>query len=175
MLTSQTYDFSQQTRALQIGILSDTHGEIAESVLQILTGCEIILHAGDVCGQQVLDEIGNIADIVIAVGGNNDGRFSYPQETLPELVQIKLPGGKISLVHGHQFGWAQPSHDDMRNAFADSKTIIYGHSHQQLHDAQTTPWLLNPGAAGHTRTNGGASCAALSIDKNNWKIKLHRA
>lgn len=160
---------------LNIGVLSDTHGVVRENVKQSLKDCQVILHAGDVCGQNVLDELGEITQHVIAVGGNNDSQFTYIEKTLPDVADIKLPGGKISLLHGHQFGMSTPSHTDMRRAFADSAVIVYGHSHKQIHEATRTPWMLNPGAAGETRTNGGASCAVITITTESWQVRLHRS
>jgi len=69
-----------------------------------------------------------------------------------------------------------PSHDAMREAYASSRTIIYGHSHKQVHDVDASPSVLNPGAAGSTRTNGGASCALLVADHSGaWDFSLYRA
>jgi len=169
-------DVSKHAGPLRIGVLSDTHGEISTHVLEQLQGSEIILHAGDVCGQSVLDELATITPRVFAVAGNNDGHFSYRDDSLPEHVQLRAPGGEISLLHGHQFGRHQPSHDSMREAFASSRTIIYGHSHHQVSDTDATPVVLNPGAAGNTRTNGGASCAIVIADQSaDWQVSLFRA
>jgi len=176
MLTDATHDLSEHDGPLRIGVLSDTHGEISQRVLEQLRGSEVILHAGDVCGQHVLDELELITKQVIAVCGNNDQAFDYDQKQLPDLVHMKVPGGRISIVHGHQFGHHVPSHDDMRDAYGSSRAIIYGHSHKQVHDVDASPAILNPGAAGSTRTNGGASCAIVVADANGeWDVSLYRA
>lgn len=176
MLTEQSHDLSEHSGPLRIGVLSDTHGEVSEDVFEKLRGSEIVVHAGDVCGQQVLTRLSTLNARVIAVAGNNDPHFSYDDGPLPDVVHLKVPGGVISLVHGHQFGMHLPSHDAMRQTFASSRTIIYGHSHKQIHDVDVSPQVLNPGAAGHTRTNGGASCATVVAEHNaDWEISLYRA
>jgi len=172
-------DYLDRSDNVSIGVLSDTHGIVSQSVLQILNNCELILHAGDICGQRVLDQLREISQHVIAVGGNNDKSFSYdaitpPDVTLPDVVHIKFATGTISLLHGHQFGMAQPDHDAMRREFADSRCIIYGHTHRQVHETSGMPWVLNPGAAGETRTNGGASCAQIMIADDGWAVSLHK-
>lgn len=172
MLT-ETIDLRNQPILTKVGVLSDTHGYLSSRIKTILDGCQVVLHAGDVCGKHVLDELGEISDRVIAVAGNNDARFSYATQRLPDLVHVRLPGGTISLLHGHQFGVRQPSHGEMRASFSDSKAIIYGHTHKQVHDVHSQPWLLNPGAAGDTRTNGGPSCALIAVHDDAWDVSLH--
>ena len=173
-LVQQRFDYSNHKLPIRVGILSDTHGEIADGVLAALADSDVILHAGDICGQTVLTQLSAINPNVVAVGGNNDRRFPYSTDPLPEVAQVALPGGTISLLHGHQFGAIRPCHDAMRAEFPGSKGIIYGHSHHQVHADEGAPWLLNPGAAGHTRTNGGSACAQLDIDGANWQIRLIR-
>ena len=40
---------------LRIGLVSDTHGLLRPEVLDFLRGSHHILHAGDICGPQVLE------------------------------------------------------------------------------------------------------------------------
>jgi predicted phosphodiesterase len=54
-----------------LGLISDTHGLIRPGVHSALTGVELILHAGDVGGTAILDELRLIAP-VRAVFGNTD-------------------------------------------------------------------------------------------------------
>ena len=55
-----------------IGVVSDTHGLLRDTVKEKLRGCSLILHAGDVGNPSVLEELGQIAEVV-AVRGNMDG------------------------------------------------------------------------------------------------------
>mgnify|MGYP005718617773 CR=1 FL=1 len=65
-------------------------------------------------------------------------------------------------------------HADLRAAHPDSKLIIYGHTHNQVCDKSKSPWVVNPGAAGHTRNNDGGPCyMQILIDNDNWEIKSH--
>ena len=43
---------------MRIGVISDTHGLLREEVLEILRGCDYILHGGDINNQGVLDTLG---------------------------------------------------------------------------------------------------------------------
>ena len=42
-------------------------------------------------------------------------------------------------------------------------------------DKSGTPWVVNPGAAGKTRTHGGPSCLVITCSEDEeWNIKKHR-
>ncbi|MFM1890995.1 MAG: hypothetical protein RLZ44_72, partial [Pseudomonadota bacterium] len=36
------------------------------------------------------------------------------------------------------------------------------------------PWVLNPGAAGRSRTFGGPSCLLLHAGARVWRVETHR-
>ncbi|MGH7488647.1 MAG: metallophosphoesterase family protein, partial [bacterium] len=63
-----------------LGLISDTHGLLRAGVHEALSGVEMILHAGDVGGREILEELRLIAPVK-AVFGNTDA----PGD--PELVQ----------------------------------------------------------------------------------------
>ena len=52
-----------------IGVISDTHGLVRPQAIEALAGADLILHAGDIGNQEVLDTLNQIAP-VIAVRGN---------------------------------------------------------------------------------------------------------
>jgi predicted phosphodiesterase len=54
-----------------IGLISDTHSLVRPEVFEALKDVDLILHAGDVGGRAVLDELRGIAP-VRAVFGNTD-------------------------------------------------------------------------------------------------------
>ncbi len=38
----------------KIGVISDTHNKLRKEVLEHLSGCELILHAGDICKPEMI-------------------------------------------------------------------------------------------------------------------------
>ena len=79
----------------------------------------------------------------------------------------------ITVTHGDQFG-SKPSHSKLRDTFPNSKLIIYGHTHYQIFDDSESPWVMNPGASGHTRNmNGGPCFSQIHIDNGLWDIKQY--
>jgi putative phosphoesterase len=151
-----------------IGVLSDTHGFLDEKVFNSLQGCDIILHAGDIMGEHIIQKLTEITKKVYAVSGNNDCN-QYPQK-----IDINLKTyGTITTVHGDSFDFFAPDHQDLRDAYPLSKIIVYGHTHKKIIDESKDPIVLNPGAAGKTRIQQGPSCLTLKIKKNELQISNH--
>ncbi|MDH4028687.1 MAG: metallophosphatase family protein, partial [Nitrospirota bacterium] len=63
---------SKNKRRFTLGIISDTHGLLRPEAVEALQGSDLIIHAGDVGGPSILDELGRTAPVV-AVRGNMDG------------------------------------------------------------------------------------------------------
>jgi len=108
---------------------------------------------------------------VYAVTGNNDPYCHVSKKQLPKTLSFEVYGEKITVEHGHVHGNHQPSHESLRK----TKLIIYGHTHKKIIDDSALPWVVNPGAAGKTRTHGGASCLVINCYKDQeWEIIKHR-
>ena len=74
-----------------IGILSDTHGLLRPEVMAALSGCEAILHGGDINRQAIIDELERIAP-VYAVRGSIDGACDGCSPGLIEMYQDYIEG-----------------------------------------------------------------------------------
>lgn len=139
-----------------IGLISDTHGLVRPAVHDALKGVEMILHAGDVGGSEILDELRLIAP-VRAVFGNTD-----PPGT-PELsdsIDVEIGGLRVHVSHGNEVGSPTP---ERLAAKYDSDVVIYGHSHRQLVTHLNGQLFVNPGAAGPRRFNLPASVGIMRI------------
>ncbi|HJU38183.1 MAG TPA: metallophosphoesterase family protein, partial [Tahibacter sp.] len=77
------------------------------------------------------------------------------------------------VVHGDAYA-PRTRHAALRRAHADARAIVYGHSHRLLVDEFELPWVLNPGAAGKARTNGGPSCLVLDARADAWRVEALR-
>ena len=87
-----------------IGVISDTHGLLRPDVHSALAGVELILHAGDVGGDEILTELELIAP-VRAVYGNTD---APGQPGLAPAIDIAVDGVSIHVSHGHEVGSPTP-------------------------------------------------------------------
>ena len=163
------------TRLTTVGILSDSHGFLDPRIANAVNKCDYIVHAGDIFNAHVLEQLQPKKEL-IAVAGNNDypGLWKDKEiavvEALPLTNKLVLPGGVISVEHGHRLG-NHPEHDQLRKDHAEARLIVYGHTHHRIIDQQAEPWVLNPGASGRVRTHGGPSCFILHASEEEWIIE----
>ena len=158
--------------SIKIAVVSDTHAHLDDRIKELVSQCNYAIHAGDICGEDILESMQPTDGKLFVVTGNND---PYCHKTpLPEVLNIDLPGGILTVEHGHKHGHHKPDHDSMRKAHANSRMIIYGHTHKQVIDKSATPWVINPGAAGQTRTHGGPSCLVLEVTEDDWDVVPYR-
>ena len=164
----------------RVAILSDTHGHVCPNVLEVVKGCDMVVHAGDIGGSKVLDLLHAGTREVRAVRGNNDvpGLWASEDldvlETVPHMAELELPGGRLAVEHGHVHGWSSPDLGKLRAAHPGVRAIVYGHTHKQLIDREDRPWVINPGAAGRIRNSGGPSCVVLTASPGSWDIETFR-
>lgn len=170
----------RRRKSVRVAIVSDTHGFVDARVLDVAATCDVVVHAGDIGNAKVLQALGLMTDQVLAVRGNNDTRTKWPARdrtvltALPEALRVALPGGCLAVVHGHRAGAGVARHQRLRWLYSDARAIAYGHSHRLLCDCDGAPWVLNPGAAGRSRTFGGPSCLILSAATTQWKVEPMR-
>ena len=149
-----------------IGLISDTHGMVRASVHTALAGVELILHAGDVGGDEILDELALIAP-VHAVYGNTD---SPADPRLRAYLSETIGGLRIHVSHGHEVGSPTPA--KLLEAYP-ADVIVYGHTHRQLVTQSSDGRLVvNPGAAGARRFKLEPSVARLTIADGQAEVEL---
>ena len=148
-----------------VGLISDTHGLIRPGVHDALEGVELILHAGDVGGPEILDELRLIAPIK-AVFGNTD---PAGDPTLADRIDLQLGGVRIHVSHGHEVGSPTPAKLAARY---DADIVVYGHTHKQLVTKLDRQLFVNPGAAGPKRFSLSPSVARLSIAGGRMEVKI---
>jgi putative phosphoesterase len=139
-----------------IGVISDTHGLVRPDVHSALAGVQLILHAGDVGDDEILDELELIAP-VHAVYGNTD---APGRRRLVPSIDVSIGGLSIHVSHGHEVGSPTPAKLLARYA---ADVVVYGHTHRPLVAKAAGRLVLNPGAAGPRRFDIMPSVARLTI------------
>lgn len=92
---------------MRIGLISDTYmpsfaTSLPAAVFQVFQGVDMILHAGDLTGPKVLEELASIAP-VHAVRGDQDAGL----DDLPVRRVIEAEGVRIGLIHGNRPRWLE--------------------------------------------------------------------
>lgn len=134
-------------------------------VHQALAGVELILHAGDVGDDGILDELELIAP-VRAVYGNTDAPGRPRLEA--ELV-LTVGGVTIHVSHGHEVGCPTPA--TLLERYPQD-VIVYGHTHRQLVVRADGRLVVNPGAAGPRRFDLLPSVALLTVRGGVAEVEL---
>ena len=138
---------------------------VRPGVHQALAGVELILHAGDVGGDEVLYELELIAP-VLAVFGNTD---EASNRLLTPAIDRVIGGLSVHVSHGHEVGSPTPARLLERYA---ADVIVYGHTHQQLVARADARLVVNPGAAGARRFKLSPSVALLRITDGCADVEL---
>ena len=145
---------------MRLGIISDTHGRLDSLVLEIFQGVDRILHAGDVGGREILDELQGLAPVTTVLG-NTDG---FPlASSLKQTEILQLEGESIALTH--RIGSpAALSDDAMRIVQAHRPTmVVFGHTHAPFDRLVGGVRYVNPGAAGPRRFSLPRTVAVMEI------------
>ena len=132
---------------MRIAVLADTHSPrfwkvCPPAVAQALDGVDLVLHAGDVCLPETLDELAAFAP-VRAVRGNNDGP-DVEAWGAPEVLELTLEGVAVAMLHDS--GPAKGRGARLRRRFPEADLVVFGHSHipwDEVHDGQRA---FNPGS-----------------------------
>ncbi|RMF62718.1 MAG: metallophosphoesterase [Bacteroidetes bacterium] len=147
-----------------LGILSDTHGYFHPALPDVFAGVDLILHAGDVGTEEVLDRLEALAP-TRAVWGNIDG--AALRRRLPEHQRFTLDGLAFWMTHiaGRPGRWQRGMGRALR---ADPPDVfICGHSHilriERVADLGGMLYL-NPGAAGRQGLHRVKTCVRLHLD-----------
>ena len=167
------------THAETVALVADTHGFLDPRIAAIARACRYVVHAGDVGGDAILAALTADGAELITVAGNNDTPRHWPAadrdalQALPPEAELVLPGGTLVVVHGDRHP-ARVRHARLRRDWPDATAIVCGHSHRLAIDTAIEPWILNPGAAGRSRTYGGPSCIVLHAAPDSWQVEPHR-
>lgn len=130
-----------------IGLISDTHipdraKQIPQNVLDSFKDVDLIIHAGDLTTQSVIDELEEIAP-VMAIQGNMDRVAGFD---LPKARVIDVEGVRIGVAHGEVYPRADTQQLLYLAKQLDVNILVTGHSHQPKIEQVEDILLLNPGS-----------------------------
>ncbi|HEY1061760.1 MAG TPA: metallophosphoesterase family protein [Daejeonella sp.] len=130
-----------------IGLISDTHGYLDDSVFRHFENCDEIWHAGDFGTIEIADQL-NAFKPLRGVYGNIDGqdvRSQYPEHLRFDCEELNV---WITHIGGYPGRYSPGIREEIyRNP---PGLFISGHSHilKVIYDKKISCLHLNPGAAG---------------------------
>lgn len=155
---------------MRIVVLADTHlrdgRRLPDAVYDRLAETDVVLHAGDVVGDELLDELEGYGELHV-VRGNNDHAV---RRSLPETWEAELGGVRIAMVHDS--GATKGRGGRMHRRFPEADIVVYGHSHQpddSVHEGGLR--LFNPGSPTQRRRAPTPTFGELEV--RDGRIERH--
>lgn len=130
-----------------IGLISDTHGYLDESLTEHFRDCDEIWHAGDIGSPDVISRLERIKPVTCVYGNIDDTvmHSRYPEDCW-------LTRGGMTFLMTHIAGRPPKYNPRVRKLLAERKAdaLLCGHSHicEVRKDAAAGILFINPGAAG---------------------------
>jgi putative phosphoesterase len=146
----------------RIGIISDTHGLLRPTAIELLRGADHIVHAGDIGSEQILAALRAIAPLT-AVRGNNDTQAWAA--SIAEAATLEIGGRRVHVIH-------EISKLSIDPAAAGMSVVIFGHSHKPSIEKEDGVLYVNPGSAGPRRFKLPTTIAQLSIGPRTLRPEI---
>lgn len=145
-----------------IGVISDTHGLVRPEAIAAFKGVDLIIHAGDIGGPDVLEAL-RVLSPVVAVRGNNDkGEWAA---SLADTEVVDVRGTLFYLLH-------HLNELDLTPAAAGFKGVISGHSHRPLVEKREGVLFINPGSAGPRRFKLPVSVGFIRMNDTGFTAEV---
>ena len=141
---------AELTEPIIVGLISDTHDLLRPKALDALRGSHFIIHAGDIGGTAILEQLERIAPVT-AVRGNTDIGWDLV-DMPPETAVLEVGMVRIFVIHSNN-----------RVGYPGFDVVVSGHTH--LPEAVMKDGILyvNPGSAGPYRPYKPVSVGRLVI------------
>jgi len=146
----------------RIALISDTHNLLRPEALAFLSGCDHIVHGGDIGGPDILARLASIAPMSVVRGNNDSAPWAAD---IPVSLTVVLGGVAVHAVHDIADLHLGPNDADVR-------VVVSGHSHKPSMVERDGVWFINPGSAGPRRFSLPISVGELLIDDGRVTPRL---
>ncbi len=146
---------------MRIGLIADTHipeacDRLPPAVFEAFRAVDLVMHAGDVYVNSVIDELSSIAPVLVAIGNGDEGSEYHrhrldPDDRIRETHLLEIEGLRVGLAH------ELPTPDETPGAaFANAMErhfggpvdiLVQGHSHVEGTRRFGATLVVNPGSA----------------------------
>ncbi len=142
-----------------ISVISDTHSFFYDKLKEALKGSDLIIHAGDIGSQDIIDKLEKIAKVV-AVRGNMD--YEAWAEKYNRYETINILGKTIYVLHS----LADINFDPKEEGI---DMVVSGHTHKHKIETVDGVIYLNPGTV---LMVGGPTFARAKITEDNIECEI---
>lgn len=148
----------------RIGVVADTHcpeflHELPDRLFEVLRGVDLILHAGDVTGEETIRALESIAPVDVVRGDHDPASRGWPLSR-----EIEVDGRRIAVLHGNRSRWIEEPQTmiwtlslggykphkrlpgALRRRFDGCDAIVFGHIHRPHIETIEGTLVFNPGA-----------------------------
>jgi uncharacterized protein len=151
------------SRRSVVGLISDTHGLLRPEALDLLSGSDLIVHAGDIGNPGILTDLARLAPIVAVRGNVDTGAWA---RSIPETAVVEV-GASARLYVLHDIAAL-----DIDPAAAGFCAVISGHSHKPAWRRDAGVLYVNPGSAGPRRFSLPVSVGRLLLEDGRLSADL---
>ena len=144
--------------AKRIAVLSDTHGLLRPEVVEVIAGCDAIIHGGDINKPEIIEQLQEIAPVYV-VRGNNDKEWA---EHIPATLTFQIEDCRFFLVHNKK---------EVPKDLTGIDAVIFGHSHKYYEQSIDGRLWLNPGSCGKRRFDQEITLAILTVDGSALSVE----
>lgn len=149
---------------MRVAVLADTHWKgsdsVPQQVLDLIEGCDVVIHAGDLKCEHVMADLGKGDRQVLAVRGNN---FELDLASLPDTRVEDLNGFRVGIAHDigsvNQYTNYVKKPEDIFGEKVDC--VIFGQTHHPFFDVLHGVPFINPGSATDQDHSGMSGTVAL--------------
>lgn len=157
----------------KIGLISDSHGYLDETIMKHFSQCDEIWHAGDfgtieIAKRLIQGETGR-QNVLKGVYGNIDGydvRSVYPEQLVWECEEVKV-------LMTHIGGYPPKYNTQVKEQLLIHRPQLFisGHSHilKIMYDDKLQCLHMNPGAAGKQGWHSMRTIVRFTIDGKDMK------
>ncbi|MFI3314273.1 MAG: metallophosphoesterase family protein [Rikenellaceae bacterium] len=147
-----------------VGVISDTHGALSDGVIEFLSECDVVIHAGDIGSVEIADKMKKLFNFK-AVYGNVDNHIIRKEYKSVDNIRIEDTVILITHIGGYPknyYGYFKPEIERV-----NPDIVVCGHSHilKVVYDNNYNHLHINPGACGFNGVHQVRTAVRFKIDK----------
>jgi len=152
---------------MKIGLISDTHDKLPPEIHKVFAGVDLIIHAGDICKEDIITELKTIAPVK-AVYGNMD---RFPQVSSLNRIDF-LKVNELTICITHIVSSPKSIAYELFKMNKKADVVVFGHTHQIQQTLFNKILFVNPGSPSQPRDGRGPSAAILKIVDNVPQVEF---